>query len=240
MSQVQDQCITGTIKGTDTRIVLYPLENRQMTFLGQTQGQIPGFTANMIAYDPFDQDVAGKITGDLAYADTQIEAFMLTRDPSQEELEMLGKDKIEFTEMWMYYQSYGTELTNFWALDLASDNCGKISIAGFSPQSYGRSDLVKVQFNLAIKGPSARYERHTDDVMWTLAAGVLTANDADFVNSDFRVGMSIIYETGNPAKPYGYGLADAVTASSLTLSNRTLNVASGTGKIHAARIHWQA
>ena len=230
-------CKSGAAKGIDTKFVIYPLTGKELVLLGANSGQLVGFSSSNIAYDPMDKRIAGSLPGDMSYDDTAWSLYVLPQDASQEELRVLAKDQLQTSGIRIYYDRVGTEFTHFQALDLASDPCGVFGISGWSEQSFDRSGLKQVQFTLTTNGEIGYYDRHTDSLEWDMADNVITATDGDFVNQDFRIGMSVIYETGNQAKPYGYGLVTAVTATTLTLSNTTLTVATGEGKIHGSRIH---
>lgn len=236
----QSMCQTGAAKGIDTMFVLHPLAANEMPIMGISSGQLIGFTANTIAYDPLDKKIAGSLPGDMTYDQPNITLYLRPGTEDQEDLRMLAADQIQFNDLWLKYARKGKEFTHFQALDLASDPCGTFSISGWSHQSFSRSDLKQVQFVLSVAdGTVAEYDKHTDKLQWTLSGGVLTADDADFTSSGFKVGMSIIYETGIQATPFGYGLVAVMTDTTLTLTNTTLNVAAGEGQIHAARIHFE-
>lgn len=239
MSKTSSMCKTGAVKGVDTQFLLHPLADNQMRLIGISSAQLIGFSSDLIDYGPLDRRIAGKIPGSMSYDDVQITLFLRPASNDQEDLRTMSTDQIEFNDLWLYYAREGTEFTHFQALELSEEPCGTMSISGWSHQSFSRSDLKQVQFTLSVNGQVAEYDRHTETVDWTMTDGVLTAVDADFTDADFRVGMSVIYETGNQTTPYGYGKVTAVTATTLTLSSITLDAASGTGKIHAARIHYE-
>lgn len=234
-------CDTGAAKGIDTRFVLHPLTDRAMNILGISSGQLIGFTSESIAYDPLDRRIAGSVSGSMSYDEVSITLYLRPNTPDQEELRMLASDQVDFSDLWLYYSRKGKSgpaFTHFQALDLAEEPCGKFNIGGWSHQSFTRSDLKQVQFTLTTDGIVAEFDRHTDDVAWTMAGGIITATDADFSASGFMAGMTVIYETGNTSSPYGYGKVSALTATTLTLTDTTLVVASGEGKIHGARTHY--
>jgi hypothetical protein len=240
MSQAQSQCDEGAIRGLNTTLVLHPLTAEENRFKGITNAQMPGFTTESIAYDPFDKPIAGKLLGSSSYNDMQFTCYMLDDNEAQYEMEVMAKNKVQFSDLFYYYDD---TKGNFYALDLASDPCGTFGISGFSPQAYGRNDLVRVQFTLLVNGPTARYKYHTDADSYDgydVVAGVLTldnpASDFSFVTQGFTAGMSVIVETGDNTNPYFYAILSAVTATTLTFTDTTLAGADLTGQIHAARV----
>lgn len=235
MSQTCDE---GAIRGLDTTIILHPLTAREGKVPGVVNGQLPGFTTELIDYDPLDKKIAGKLLGSSAYTDTQFTSYMIRKSQMQTDLRVYAEQRVQFRDLWyMYDDVHG----DFWALDLATDPCGVLGIAGFAPQSYGRNDLVQIQFNLSVNGAGGYYEYHTDALSYEIDAGVVTATDGDFIargfnnyDPDQNQSLSVILETGDQSNPYYYALVEAVTATTLTLKDKTLTVAALEGKIHGA------
>ncbi len=194
MSQVV--CGNQSTLGIDVEILFHPQSQvagkKETKLLGIVNAQLFGWTAEVITDDSFDRKIAGQILGSLSYDPAQYTINMRAKDPSQELLRIYSKDRIEFKDMWVIYN---TAQGHFATLDLASDPCGVFGISGHSAQPVGRNDLQQVQFNLVVNGATAQYEYHTDDILFELAAGVLTATDVDFTALRFRKGMSIIIET---------------------------------------------
>ncbi|MDR1489927.1 MAG: hypothetical protein LBS65_05495 [Desulfovibrio sp.] len=237
MSQVA--CESDKIVGIETEIIIHPLTAIEFRVMGMNNAQLPGFNTETITDDSFDKKIAGRLPGSMSYTDTSFTAYMIRKDPAQEELRMLAHARSRFSDFWYLY----TEKTrDFWALDLIADPCGVVSIAGFAPQAYGRNDLVQVQFALTVNGESGFFEYHTESLEYDVASGVLTVDTPpsgfSFITLGFKPKMTVIVETGTAASPYFYAkIADAgVTADELTFTDTSISKTGLSGLIHAARV----
>jgi hypothetical protein len=239
MSQVP-QCDSDKIVGQETRIVIHPFADNEFIVMGLNNAQLPGWTTDTINDDSFDKKIVGKIPGSRSYTDTQFSCYMIARDKAQEELRILSLNNTLFNDLFYYYSE---KEDHFWALDLINDPCGQVGISGYAPQSYGRTDLVQVQFNLTVNGMGGQFEYHTPgDLSYDVVAGVLTVGTPpsgfSFVTLGFKAGMVCIVETGNASNPYFYAeiAAGGVAAAALTFVDTTLADSNLSGAIHAARV----
>ena len=234
MSQAAAQCGTGANVGIETEIILHPRTAKEFKLPGINNAQLPGWSAETITDDSFEKEIAGTIIGSLSYQPATFSVYMRSKNPAQEEIRIMSKERTEFSDIWIVYKK---KHGHFWALDLATDPCGFCGISGYAPQSYSRNDLQQIQFTLTVDGASALYEYHTQEIIYDIAAGVVTATDGDFVNQGFRAGMTLILETGDPTAPLLRGIIDSVTdATTMTLVDTTVTEAALQGKIHGAVI----
>ena len=232
MSQ-KAQCGTGANVGIETEIIFHPKTAREIILPGLNNAQLPGWTTETITDDSFDKEIAGTILGSLSYDPATMSTYMRSQNPAQEEIRVMSKERKQFSDIWIVYRK---ELGHFWALDLATDPCGFCGISGYSPQAYSRNDLLQVQFTLVVDGASGMYEYHTPELLYDIAAGVVTATDGDFVTRGFKSGMSLIMETGDLTSPFVVGLVDTVTATTITLTDTSISESTLQGRIHGAVI----
>lgn len=232
MSQAVD-CTIGANVGITYKVILHPKTAKEVDMPGLTNVQLPGWTTEQITYDPLDKEIAGIILGGLSYRPAALSVYMLSKDRAQEELRAMSKERVQFSDIWI---KYGERHQHFWALDLATDPCGFCGIADYDPQAVGRNDIQQINFTLVVNGASGMFEYHTDALQYSIAAGVVTATDGDFVKRGFRKGMTLVMETGDQTKPLLRGMLSEVTATTLTLTDTTITETSLTGQIHGAVI----
>jgi len=225
------KCGTGANVGIDTDVIFHPKTAREILLPGLNNAQLPGWATETITDDSFDKEIAGTILGSLSYEPASLAIYLRSKNPAQEEIRVMSKERKQFSDIWIVYNK---KVGHFWALDLATDPCGFCGISGYSPQAYGRNDLQQIQFTLVVDGASGMYEYHTPELLYDIAAGVVTASDGDFANRGFKPGMSLIMETGDQTDPFVVGLVAAVTTTTITLTDTSITESTLQGRIHGA------
>lgn len=228
------KCGVGELTGANFRVVIHPGTSNQTDLPGVNSLKLPGMTREAVTVDDFSRDFATTIAGGGSYTPITWAANYLVGNAVHNYLTANLRNNTEFSDIWIYVDDR-PESERFWALDLASDPCATMQVSSFDPQEATKNAVLSVQGSFTVNGDGRIYDKHTDTLIYEVAAGVLTAVDGQFIAKGFTEGMSIIMETGVNTSPFEYGIAESVTATTIAFVDKTIVVPSATsGRIHGS------